>query len=247
MRALARAHAVTRNRLAATAPAGVLLLAGIVSATPSWSEVHLTTAAPVDRAIIVRASIAPGIGPGDRRTVRLTASNTGSSAIAIRTVRLVDISADGGHPDCATDDFRMADVPQRASVPAGADSYPLASGTLVYHDTETDQNGCQGVTLTLTLTSLDRPTSMARPNPSGRVRRRGRILNPPIHPISGLKRSSSSSAATISQRACAGGASRRRGNAVATACICHRRRSATGATSRQGMFAHGMCLARIHR
>lgn len=154
MRASARAHAVTRNRLAGTGSAAILLLAAIVSATPSWSEVHLTTAAPVDRAIILRASIAPGIGPGDRRTVRLTASNTGSSAIAIRTVRLVDISADGSHPNCVTDDFTMADVPQRASVPAGADNYRLASGTLVYHDTNADQNGCQGVTLKLTLTSL---------------------------------------------------------------------------------------------
>lgn len=154
MRAVVRAHAMARNRLAAIAPVAIVLLTGIVSATPSWSDVHLTTAAPVDRAIIVRASVAPGIGPGDRRTVRLTASNTGSSAIAIRTVRLVDISADGGHPNCVTDDFTMADVPQRASVPAGADNYRLTSGTLTYHDTNTDQNGCQGVILTLTLTSL---------------------------------------------------------------------------------------------
>jgi hypothetical protein len=87
------------------------------------------------------------------RPIRLTASNSGSSAVAITTVRLVDVSADDAHPACVTDDFTMADVQQHVSVPSGARDYRLASGTLTYKNTNVDQNACQAATLTLNLSS----------------------------------------------------------------------------------------------
>ncbi|MGI8730797.1 MAG: hypothetical protein ACR2LK_12560 [Solirubrobacteraceae bacterium] len=131
-----------------------LALSAIAVASPL--EDMATSTAPSGRhSIKLRSSITPGIGPGTSTPVRLTASNSGSSAVAITTVRLVDVAADAAHPTCVTEDFTMADVPQHASVPSGARDYQLASGTLTYKNTNISQDACQAATLTLTLSSTD--------------------------------------------------------------------------------------------
>jgi hypothetical protein len=112
-----------------------------------------TTALSTHVGIHLGVSVMPGISPGTTRRVLLTASNPGSSTVAITRVRLMSVSTDADHPTCVTGDFTMADVAQDASVPAHAHNFPLTGGTLAYRNTDVDQNACQGVTLTLTLSS----------------------------------------------------------------------------------------------
>lgn len=102
---------------------------------------------------MLRSSIAPGLAPGTSRSVRLTASTAGSADVAITGVRLLRVTADDAHPDCVTEDFTMEDVRQSASVPSGTTDYRLASGTLVYQNTNVNQDACKAATLTLTLSS----------------------------------------------------------------------------------------------
>jgi hypothetical protein len=132
--------------------AAALLLAGIAAAAPVTGAGP--TAAPSrQEAIALHASITAGITPGTSAPVRLTASNAGSSPITIRTVHLLDVSADNAHPNCVTDDFTMTDVQQEASIPGGARDYGLASGTLTFKNTDVNQDGCKAATLTLILSS----------------------------------------------------------------------------------------------
>lgn len=142
------------NRTALIAP-GVtvaLLLAAIAVAAPIAGVGF--GAAPSERdAIVLRASVVAKISPGTSVPVRLTASNAGSSAATITTVRLAEIVADATHANCVTTDFTMTDVAQHASVPAGARDYPLADGILTFHNTNVRQDACKGATLTLTFSS----------------------------------------------------------------------------------------------
>jgi len=131
-----------------------LALTAIVAASPV-KDMATSTAPSGPHSITLRSSITPGIGPGTSTPVRITASNPGSSTVAITKVRLVDVAADAAHPACVTEDFTMADVPQHATVPSGAREYQLASGTLTYENTNISQDACQAATLTLTLSSID--------------------------------------------------------------------------------------------
>ena len=106
-------------------------------------------------AIVLRASLMPGISPGTSRTVHLTASNSGASAVAITGVRLVDVSPDAAHATCVTDDFTMSDIAQRVTVPGNARAQQLHSGALAYENTNVNQDACKGATLTLTLSSTN--------------------------------------------------------------------------------------------
>jgi hypothetical protein len=134
-----------------------LVLAGIAAASAQMFGLGSADAPSTGARVVLHASVAPGIRPGTSRPVGLTASHSGSSAVAIRTVRLVRVAADAGHPACVTDDFTMAAVPQDASVPGDGRRHRLASGTLVYRNTDVDQSACEGATLTLALSSDARP------------------------------------------------------------------------------------------
>jgi hypothetical protein len=140
-------------KLVAGGVTALLMFAGMASTSSAvWGQ--STPAAPSnDGDFVVRATITPGIGPGGSRPVHLTASNPGSSAITVTSVRVLKITADPDHASCVTADFTMADVAQHAQLPADAVDYRLASGTLAYENTDVNQDSCQGATLTLSLSS----------------------------------------------------------------------------------------------
>jgi hypothetical protein len=131
----------------------ILVCAGIAVAAAAMPTLGAAAGQTGRDAIALHASVMPGISPGTRRTVHLAASNAGSSAVSIARVHLVDVSPDAGHKTCVTDDFTMADVAQKTSVPGHTRTHELESGTLVYTNTNVNQDACRGVTLTLTFSS----------------------------------------------------------------------------------------------
>jgi hypothetical protein len=130
----------------------VALVLGAVAAASAVPALW-TGGAGQDGGLILRVAVAPGIAPGASRPVRVTASNRGSGAVVVRSLRLAAVTADPGHPGCVTRDFKMADVPQHATIAAGAQDHELAHGTLVYVETGIDQSACMGARLTLRLSS----------------------------------------------------------------------------------------------
>jgi hypothetical protein len=104
------------------------------------------------------AALFPG-GPGGQ--VTFTAANTAAQPEQISTITLVSVAADATHATAgctpALGDWSMAPVtvPQAdGKILAGATAQPLTSaGSLLMGDTLTNQNVCQGATLTLTFTT----------------------------------------------------------------------------------------------
>jgi hypothetical protein len=150
-----RARSRTKGLVIAAAVVGVVAAGGAAFAywTGSGSGSG-SGAAASGGSVTLTGTLAPGIAPGLSRKVTLTAANPGESAITVKTVQLVGVTADSAHADCAVADFSMAPVTEDHSVPAGATAEPLPNqGTLVYESTSANQDACKGATLTLNLAS----------------------------------------------------------------------------------------------
>jgi hypothetical protein len=100
----------------------------------------------------------PG-GPGE--PVSFTASNSASVPEQLSTIHLASYTVDATHVTAgctaAFGVYTLADIPVSVSdgkILAGASNQPLAAaGSLFMTDTLTNQNACQGATLTLTFTT----------------------------------------------------------------------------------------------
>ncbi len=85
--------------------------------------------------------------------------NPSSGVQRVGTVTLASISVDGAHSTCSTTltggnpDFTMAAVPVNQVVNPGNGQSVSATGTLTMNETGTNQDPCQGATLTLHLTN----------------------------------------------------------------------------------------------
>ncbi|MGI8802325.1 MAG: hypothetical protein ACR2KV_09165 [Solirubrobacteraceae bacterium] len=113
-------------------------------------------------AVVLTATVTPGITPGNAEPVSFTAANATTSPIAVTTVHLSGVAVDSGHSGCVTADFTMADVSELTGtapglphqVPGSATADPLPTGgSLVMANTGISQDACKGATLTLSLTS----------------------------------------------------------------------------------------------
>ena len=111
------------------------------------------------QAVTLHATTAGELYPGASQTVTFTVDNPSPGAQRVGTITLASITADAGHSSCLTTvgggsaDFSMAPVLVNKTFPSGNGQSAEKTGTLVMNDTGISQNGCQGATLTLNLTS----------------------------------------------------------------------------------------------
>jgi hypothetical protein len=110
-------------------------------------------------AVTLHATISSSLYPGSSSPVSFTVDNPSSGVQRVGTVSLASISADSGHSSCSTTisggnpDFTMAAVPVNQVINPGNGQSVAATGTLTMNETGTNQDACQGATLTLHLTS----------------------------------------------------------------------------------------------
>lgn len=110
-------------------------------------------------AVTLHASITGNLYPGSSSPVSFTVDNPSSGVQRVGTVSLASISVDSGHSSCSTTltggnpDFTMAAVPVNQVVNPGNGQSVAATGTLTMNETGTNQDACQGATLTLHLTN----------------------------------------------------------------------------------------------
>lgn len=110
-------------------------------------------------AVTLHASISSSLYPGSSSPVTFTVDNPSDGVQRVGTVSLSSISVDSGHSSCSTTlgggnpDFSMAAVPVNQVFPPGDGQSVSATGTLAMNETGTNQDGCQGATLTLHLTN----------------------------------------------------------------------------------------------
>jgi hypothetical protein len=109
--------------------------------------------------VTLHATISSSLYPGSSSPVSFTVDNPSSGVQRVGTVTLASISVDSEHTECKTTisggnpDFTMAAVPVNQVVNPGNGQSVSATGTLTMNETGTNQDPCQGATLTLHLTN----------------------------------------------------------------------------------------------
>jgi len=137
-----------------------LAVAGIALAyfTSSGSGTGTATAG-TSSAVTLHATISNSLYPGSSSPVSFTVDNPSSGVQRVGTVTLASITVDASHSECKTTisggnpDFTMAAVPVNQVVNPGNGQSVAATGTLTMNETGTNQDPCQGATLTLHLTN----------------------------------------------------------------------------------------------
>jgi len=137
-----------------------LAVAGVAFAyfTSSGSGTGTATAGS-SSAVTLHATISSSLYPGSSSPVSFTVDNPSSGVQRVGTVTLASITVDASHSECKTTisggnpDFTMAAVPVNQVVNPGNGQSVSATGTLTMNETGTNQDPCQGATLTLHLTN----------------------------------------------------------------------------------------------
>jgi hypothetical protein len=118
-----------------------------------------TATAGSSSAVTLHATISNSLYPGSSSPVSFTVDNPSSGVQRVGTVTLASITVDASHSECKTTisggnpDFTMAAVPVNQVVTPGNGQSVSATGTLTMNETGTNQDPCQGATLTLHLTN----------------------------------------------------------------------------------------------
>ena len=131
--------------------------------TTSGSGTGSALTASSNGTLTLSATFAAGLTPGASESVSFFAANPGTTDLQVGTVRtVVSVSnaynASTNPTGCKASDFTVADVLENQTIPHGTPVLsPVAltnSGTISFaNDLVNNQDGCKGVTVTLTLTS----------------------------------------------------------------------------------------------
>ncbi|MCU1657695.1 MAG: hypothetical protein JWO57_2351 [Pseudonocardiales bacterium] len=151
----------SKKQYLAAGAAAVIIAGGAGTAFAYWttsgSGTGSGTAATANGTLGLHASFASDtLTPGNSVPVSFTADNTNSSDLQVGTVHTVvtttpAVDATG---TCNASWFSVADVTENQVITHNTSGTALATGgTLVFAESGTNQDGCKGATITLTLTS----------------------------------------------------------------------------------------------
>ena len=158
-----------RVRVALVGLAALVFTAGAVayftaSGTGSGSAQVGNSTSPMN----ISATITPGTGGlvpgGSPATVSFTVNNSGSGNQYVNTVSLTGVQAfsDSAHTinitgtgagQCDTSQVSMATVTEGQDVPSGGPTTLGTNGSLVFHDSGSNQDGCKGAYLVASFNS----------------------------------------------------------------------------------------------
>jgi hypothetical protein len=135
----------------------VLAVAGVAVAywTTSGSGSGSGAVASTNGSVVLHGTITNALTPGGSSPVAFTADNANSSSEQVGKVHAV-VSIDKTHVEagCEASDFTISDVAENQVIAANSNGVALTnSGSISMADTASNQNGCQGATISLALTS----------------------------------------------------------------------------------------------
>jgi hypothetical protein len=135
----------------------VLAVAGIAVAywTTTGSGSGSGKVAASNGTLTLHGEITGELTPGGSSPVAFTADNPNSSSEQVGTVHAV-VSIDKAHAEegCKASDFTINDVVESQVIAAKGSGVSLAhDGSISMADTEANQDGCKGATISLALTS----------------------------------------------------------------------------------------------
>jgi len=149
-----------KRALTTLACVGALAVAGVALAyfTSSGSGTGTATVGS-SSAMTLHATVSSSLYPGTSSPVSFTVDNPSSGSQRVGTITLGSITVDAGHSTCSTTisggnpDFSMAAVTVNHTFGPGSGQSVTPTGTLTMNETGTNQDACQGATLTLHLTN----------------------------------------------------------------------------------------------
>jgi hypothetical protein len=135
----------------------VLALAGIAIAywTTTGSGSGSGAVASSNGSLTLHGTITSELTPGGSSPVSFTADNATSSSEQVGSIKAV-VTIDEAHAKagCEASDFTIADTAENQVIPANTSGAALAhGGTISMADTASNQDACQGATISLALTS----------------------------------------------------------------------------------------------
>lgn len=104
-------------------------------------------------AVTLKGTITGNLYPGSSSAVSFTVDNPSSGSQRVGTISLGSVTVDAGHSGCGTAAFSMPAVTVNQTFAPGNGQAVTPTGTLAMADTGTNQDACQGATLTLNLSS----------------------------------------------------------------------------------------------
>lgn len=110
-------------------------------------------------AVTLHATVSSSLYPGTSSPVSFTVDNPSSGSQRVGTISLSSITVDAGHSTCSTTigggspDFAMAAVAVNHVFGPGNGQSVTPTGALTMNETGTNQDACQGATLTLHLSN----------------------------------------------------------------------------------------------
>ncbi len=143
-----------RRAVFALAATCALAVAGVAFAyfTTTGSGTATATAGS-SSAITLHGTVSATLYPGTSSPVSLTVDNPSSGSQRVGTISLKEVTPDSGHSSCKGEWFTMAGVEANQTFAPGSGQSVTKTGTLTMKNVEESQDGCQGATLTLHLTS----------------------------------------------------------------------------------------------
>jgi hypothetical protein len=145
-----------KRKIALGAVVAVLAAAGGAFAYFSSTGTGSATATVgSSQALTVNGTPSGSLYPGASTTVNFTAANPSAGHEYLATIHLASVSVDSSHASagCTASWFTMPDVSANQDIPAGSGTTVTATGTLSMTNTATNQDSCQGATLTLGFTT----------------------------------------------------------------------------------------------
>jgi hypothetical protein len=135
----------------------VLAVAGVAIAywTTSGSGSGSGAVASSNGTVVLHGAIANPLTPGSSSPVTFTADNANGSSEQVGTIHAV-VSIDEAHASagCEASDFTIADTAENQVIAAHSSAVSLAhGGSISMADTASNQDACQGATISLALTS----------------------------------------------------------------------------------------------
>jgi len=152
---------ITRKRalLALGCTCALALAAGAYAYFTSNGSGTGTASVGTASAVTLHGTVTSSLYPGSSSPVSFTVDNPSQGSQRVGTISLASISVDAGHSACSTvlgganPDFSMPAVTVNKTFAPGNAQAVTQTGTLTMNETGTNQDACQGATLTLQLTN----------------------------------------------------------------------------------------------
>lgn len=144
-----------KNKFLATAGALALVAGGGGAAYAYWTTTGsgsgTATNSAANGTVLLHATFADGLAPGNEVAVAYTADNGNTTGTKVGALSANVTTSD---ENCLASWFEVTAVTSNSLVAAGADGVSVGSGVLKFNNSDDNQNACKTAKITINVSSL---------------------------------------------------------------------------------------------